>query len=240
MFNTRGNRLTYFGHSTFGVRTPSGQVALIDPWVQGNPRCPESLKKVEKLDVILVTHGHGDHTGDLLDLARQHKPAIVAIYETCLWLGSKGLENQTRPMSKGGTQKVGDFEITMVHAFHSNSILEDGKIIYAGEPAGYVVRLPGGFTFYHAGDTAVFGDMRLIGGLYKPELACLPIGDLFTMGPREAAHAIRLLGVKHVVPMHYATFPALTGTVDDLRRETRGIRGLHIHEMKPGETLGAK
>lgn len=240
MLDLRGNRLTYFGHSTFSVRTPSGQVALIDPWLRGNPRCPEPLKKMEKLDVILVTHGHGDHCGDLVELGKRHKPTIVAIYETCIWLGTQGLEDQTRPMNKGGTQKAGDFEITMVNAFHSSLILDDGKIIYAGEAAGYVVRLPGGFTLYHAGDTAVFGDMKLIGDLYKPELACLPIGDLFTMGPREAACAIRLLGVKHVVPMHYATFPPLTGTVEELRRETRDIAGLEIHEMKPGESHGAK
>jgi len=240
MLNLHGNRLTYYGHSTFSIRTASGQVALIDPWLEGNPRCPEPLKKLDRVDVILATHGHGDHIGDLLDVAQRHKPAIVAIYETCLWLGTKGLESQTRPMSKGGTQRVADFEITMVHALHSNSILDDGKIVYGGEPAGYVVKLPGNFTLYHAGDTAVFGDMKLIGALYKPDLACLPIGDLFTMGPCEAAQAIRLLGVKHVVPMHYATFPALSGTVEALRRETRGIKGLTIHEMKPGDTLGAK
>ena len=239
MLDTRGNQLTYFGHSTFSVQTPSGQRALIDPWIEGNPRCPEALKKLETLDLILVTHGHADHMGDLLTLMKEHRPQVVAIFETCLWIESKGFEG-TRPMSKGGTQKVGEFEVTMTHAFHSNAIDDDGVRIYGGEPAGYVVRLPGGFSFYHAGDTAVFGDMKLINELYKPDLACLPIGDLYTMGPREAAYAIRLLGVKHVVPMHYATFPALTGTVDDLRRETRGIKGLTIHEMKPGDTLGSE
>lgn len=238
MLDTRGNHLTYFGHSTFSVRTPSGQVAIIDPWVTGNPKCPEALKKVDKLDVIFVTHCHGDHFGDLLALAKQHRPQIVAIYETCIWLESKGFQEETRPMSKGGSQKIGDFDVTMTHAFHSNSIMDDGKAIYAGEPAGYVVRLPGGFRVYHAGDTALFGDMKLIADLYQPDLACLPIGDLFTMGPREAAHAIRLLGVKHVVPMHYATFPFLTGTVEALRRETRDVPGLEIHALQPGESLG--
>jgi len=238
MLDTRGNRLTYFGHSTFSINTPSKQVALIDPWVMTNPVCPDSLKKVPKLDAIFLTHGHSDHLGDLLALAKQHRPQIVAIYEACAWIESKGFEKETRPMSKGGSQKIGDFEVTMTHAFHSSSIEDNGLRIYAGEPAGFVIRLPGGFTMYHAGDTAVFGDMKIIGELYRPDLACLPIGDLYTMGAREAAYAIRLLGVKHVVPMHYGTFPFLTGTVDALRRETREIAGLEIHALKPGEHLG--
>ena len=238
MINTSGNRVTYLGHSTFSLTTPSGQVALIDPWVMSNPFCPDHLKKLSRLDVVFLTHGHGDHLGDLLALARQHRPQIVAIFEACLWIESKGFEKETRPMSKGGTQKVGEFEVTMTHAFHSSSIDDNGVRIYAGEPAGFVIRMPGGFTMYHAGDTALFGDMRLIGELYKPDLACLPIGDLYTMGPREAAYAIRLLGVKHVVPMHYASFPFLTGTAEALRQETRDIAGLEIHALKPGESLG--
>lgn len=238
MIDTHGNRLTYLGHSTFSLTTSSGQVALIDPWVMSNPFCPDQLKKIPRLDVIFLTHGHGDHLGDLLALAKQHRPQIVAIFEACLWIESKGFEKETRPMSKGGTQKVGDFEVTMTHAFHSSSIDDNGVRVYAGEPAGFVIRMPGGFTVYHAGDTALFGDMRLVGELYKPDLACLPIGDLYTMGPREAAHAIRLLGVKHVVPMHYASFPALTGTGEALRQETRDISGVEIHALKPGETLG--
>jgi L-ascorbate metabolism protein UlaG (beta-lactamase superfamily) len=237
MLDMMGNKLTYFGHSTFSLTTPSGQVALIDPFISGNPRCPRSLKKVPRLDVIFLSHAHGDHLGDTLALAKQHRPKIVAIYETCLWIESKGFEEETRPMGKGGTQSVGEFEVTMTHAFHSNSIDEPGKIVYAGEPAGLIIRLPGGVSIYHAGDTAVFGDMKIIGELYKPDVALLPIGDHFTMGPREAAYAIRLLGVKDVVPMHYATFPFLTGTPDALRRETSGIPGLEIHTLNPGETL---
>jgi len=140
-------------------------------------------------------------------------------------------------MGKGGTQTVGSFQVTMTHAFHSNSIEDNGVRIYGGEPVGLIIRMPGGFTVYHAGDTAVFGDMKLIGELYKPDLAMLPIGDLFTMGPREAAYAIRLLGVKHVIPMHYASFPMLTGTADQLRHESRDISGLTIHALKPGDSL---
>jgi len=237
MLDMKGNKITYFGHSAFSLTTPTGQVALIDPWVMTNPVCPEALKKVPRLDVVFLSHAHSDHLGDLLELAKQHKPQIVASFETGLWLESKGFENETNPMGKGGSQKIGAFEVTMTHAFHSNSIFEHGKALYAGEPAGLVIRMPGGFTLYHAGDTALFGDMKLIGELYKPDIALLPIGDRYTMGPREAAYAIRLLGVKHVVPMHYATFPFLTGTPDALRTETRDIAGLHIHALKPGESL---
>lgn len=237
LLDPKGNRITYFGHSTFSLTTPSGQVALIDPWVMTNPRCPAALKNVPRLDAIFLTHAHSDHLGDLLALAKQHRPKIAAIFETCLWIAGKEFEKEICPMGKGGSQKVGEFEITMTHAFHSNSIDEDGVRLYGGEPAGLVIRMPGGFTVYHAGDTALFGDMKLIGELYQPHLAMLPIGDLFTMGPREAAYAIRLLGVKHVVPMHYATFPVLTGTPEALRQETKDIAGLQIHALQPGESL---
>jgi L-ascorbate metabolism protein UlaG (beta-lactamase superfamily) len=237
MLNTHGNKITWLGHSTFKITTPSGHVVLIDPWTEGNPACPPNLRKLPRVDVILLTHAHSDHLGDLLSIAEQHRPQVVAIFETYLWLESKGVAN-VHPMGKGGTQKVGEVEVTMVNAHHSNSIADEGKLIYAGEPAGYIARFPGGFKVYHAGDTCVFGDMKLIGELYKPDLAMLPIGDIFTMGPLEAAHAIRLLGVHHVIPMHFATFPMLTGTPEALRYEASDIAGLEIHAMKPGETIG--
>lgn len=237
MLNMRGNRLTWLGHATFQITTPSGRVILIDPWVESNPMCPADLKKFDRLDTLLITHAHFDHIADAVDLANKFQPQVVAIFETCLWLESKGVKN-TSGMNKGGTQKVGEIEVTMTHAVHSCGILDGEEIIYGGEACGYVLRLPGGLTLYHSGDTAVFGDMKLIGDLYAPQLTLLPIGDHYTMGPREAALAIRLLGARHVVPMHFGTFPALTGQPERLREITEDISGLEIHTLKPGESLG--
>lgn len=235
--DTHGVKLTWLGHGTFKVETPEGKTILIDPWVEGNPACPDHLKEFSKIDVMLITHGHFDHIGDAVALAKKHKPTVVAIWELCQWLGAKGVEN-TIDMNKGGTVTVGDLKVTMVHADHSCGILEDGKVIYAGEPCGFVVQFPSGLTLYHAGDTNVFGDMKIIRELYQPELACLPIGDHYTMSPREAAYALRLLGVKGVIPMHFGTFPILTGTPKALAEQTKDIKDLEIIALKPGEILG--
>ena len=166
------------------ITTKSGNVILVDPWIQTNPMCPEPLKKLDRVDTMLVTHGHFDHIADAVDIGKKFKPQVVGIYETCVWLESKGVAN-TAPMNKGGTQRVGEIAVTMVNAVHSCGIKDGDQIIYGGEACGYVIRLPGGLTVYHAGDTCVFGDMKIIADLYAPDVALLPIGDHFTMGPRK-------------------------------------------------------
>jgi L-ascorbate metabolism protein UlaG (beta-lactamase superfamily) len=227
--------ITWLGHGTMQVRLNSGEVLLFDPWVSGNPRYPEG-HSFDRIDAILISHGHFDHIHDAVPLATKFEPKVVAIYETCAWLESKGVKN-TSAMNKGGTQEgPGGISITMTHAVHSCGILDDGHIIYGGEAAGYVVRLPDGRAFYFAGDTNVFSDMSLIRELYSPELAFLPIGDLYTMGPKEAAKAVSLLGVRHVIPMHFGTFPPLIGTPADLAGRMEGS-GSTVMELEPGKSI---
>jgi len=226
--------ITWLGHATFVLKSPGGKRILFDPWVTGNPSTPESARKVGELDLILITHGHGDHTGDAVSIGRSTGAQVVAPYEVSVWLGQKGLKNVTG-MNPGGTLNMLGLSITMVPAVHSSSIEEDGKITYLGVAAGYVVTFETGLTIYYAGDTSIFGDMRLIGEMYRPQIAFLPIGDLYTMGPEQAAKACELLGVTQVVPMHYGTFPALTGTPAKLR-ELVEPRGVKVLELKPGET----
>ena len=226
--------ITWLGHATFLLQSPGGKRILFDPWVTGNPKSPESAKKLGALDLILITHGHADHTTDAVAIGRSSGAQVVAPYEVSVWLGSKGLQNVTG-MNPGGTLRALGLSITMVPAMHSSSIEEDGRIVYLGVATGYVVTFEDGLTIYFAGDTSIFGDMRLIGEMYRPQIAFLPIGDLYTMGPEQAAKACELLGVKQVVPMHYGTFPALTGTPARLR-ELVEPRGVQVLELTPGET----
>ena len=227
-------QITWLGHGTFQFQLPSGEVILVDPWTEGNPRYPAG-HKFSRVDTILITHGHFDHIHDAVPLARKFSPQVVAIYETCHWLESKGVKN-TCPMNKGGSQKVGPFTVTMTHAIHSCGILDDGEIVYGGEAAGYVLRFADGRALYFSGDTNVFTDMQLIEQLYGPELAFLPIGDLFTMSPREAAAAVKMLKPKTVVPMHFGTFPPLTGRPDQLKELIAGT-GTEVWPLEAGKAV---
>ena len=206
----------------------------MDPWIEGNPSYPKH-HEITRADTICITHGHFDHIHDTPPLAARFSPEVVAIYETCHWLESKGVKN-TRPMNKGGSQVCGSVSITMTHAVHSCGILEDGKIIYGGEAAGYVLRFPGGRALYFAGDTNVFSDMHLVEQLYHPDLAFLPIGDLYTMSPREAAVACKLLRPAKVIPMHFGTFPALTGTPAQLADLVADL-STEVWALEPGKTV---
>jgi L-ascorbate metabolism protein UlaG (beta-lactamase superfamily) len=226
-----GVPLTWLGHASFRLDSPGGKRIYVDPWLTGNPSCPEAEQEPERVDLIAVTHGHGDHVGDTVELWRKFKPPVIALVELRAWLASQGVEADTpQNPNKGGTVDVDGVKITLTDANHSSST-EDGT--YAGEPAGIVLELEDSFTIYFAGDTNVFGDMALIRRIYEPDVAVLPIGDHFTMGPREAAVALELLGVKRCVPCHYGTFPLLSGTPEELAKLAPDVE---LITPKPGET----
>jgi L-ascorbate metabolism protein UlaG (beta-lactamase superfamily) len=232
----RDCRIRWLGHAAFEIVSPKGKVLLIDPWLT-NPKAPEgALDSIKKVDAILLTHGHFDHMGETIDIGKKHQPEIPCIFELHMYLEKRGLEN-TRPMNKGGTQTIADgIQVTMVNADHSGGISDEafpGQALYGGDPVGLVIELENGFRIYHAGDTQVFGDMKLIAELYSPELAMLPIGGHFTMGPKEAAMAVKLLEPRFVIPMHYGTFPILTGTPEELASLTSTLKA-EVLTIEPG------
>jgi L-ascorbate metabolism protein UlaG (beta-lactamase superfamily) len=224
--------LTWLGHASFRLDSPGGKRIYVDPFLNGNPKCPESEKTPERVDLIALTHGHGDHVGDTVDLWKKFQPPVVALVELRHWLGRQGVDdNAAHGPNKGGTAQVDGIKITLTDANHSSSD-EDGE--YLGEPAGLVLELEDGSKIYFAGDTNVFMSMQLIGRLYEPDVVVLPIGDHYTMGPREAALALELLGAERCVPCHYGTFPLLTGTPDELRRLAPDVE---VITPEPGETV---
>jgi L-ascorbate metabolism protein UlaG (beta-lactamase superfamily) len=237
-----GASITWYGHACVEVRTREGLVILFDPWF-GNPSSPKTADSVDQCDILLVSHGHADHIGDAQQIATRTRPFWPAVHEISLYFSSRmptGLDACVG-FNKGGTLEHRGVKMTMVHAEHSGGELRgDSDVpVYLGEPAGFVVELPGGFRFLFAGDTDVFGDMRLIRDRFAPTLAFLPIGGHYTMDPVGAALAVELLGVSDVIPIHYGTFPILSGTPDELRSELarRGLGGVRVHALRPGETL---
>lgn len=215
MNSLRGTRITWLGHATVLVQTAKGTSILIDPFIAQNPKYPQGFVLPEKIHYVLLTHGHGDHMADAPQVAREHDSTVVAIYELAAFVGEKGVD-KTIGMNLGGTVQLGEVAATMVEAKHSAGAQDESGTHYVGVAAGFVLTIADGPVLYHSGDTAVFGDMTIIRELYHPEVAMLPIGGHFTMGPREAALAVQLLGPSMVLPIHFGTFPPLTGTPDEL------------------------
>jgi L-ascorbate metabolism protein UlaG (beta-lactamase superfamily) len=223
--------LTWLGHASFRVDSPGGKRIYVDPFL-GNPKCPDSEKEPERIDVIALTHGHSDHVGETVELSKQFSPEIVANVELKGWLGRQGAPVGELPGSnKGGTVEAAGVKFTLVNAFHSSGA---DDFTYLGEAAGIVMELENGTKLYFSGDTCVFGDMQLIGRIYSPDVAILPIGGHFTMDPREAGVALELLGTKRCIPCHYGTFPILAGTPDELRQKAPSV--VEVIELQPGET----
>lgn len=235
MKDLKGTVVTWLGHATVQIRTAKGTSILIDPFIEHNPKYPKGHKLPEKIDVILATHGHGDHVADLVAVAEKHDATVVGIVELMGWAESKGVK-KTVGMNLGGSWKFQDITVSVVEAKHSSGVDGGGQIIYGGVSIGFVITVEDGPVLYHAGDTSVFLDMQLIRDLYQPQLAMLPIGDHYTMGPKAAALAAKYLGASAVLPIHYGTFPALTGTPEELSKFLEGS-GIKVEAILPGESL---
>ncbi len=231
----QGTRITWLGHATVLVQTATGTTLLIDPFIAQNPKYPKDFVLPSKIDYVLLTHGHGDHISDAVPVAAKHGATVVAIYELSAYIAGKGV-NSTLGMNVGGTAQLQDVAVTMVEAKHSAAAQDERGTHYVGVATGFVLTIAGGPVLYHSGDTTVFSDMKLIAQLYHPDVAMLPIGGFYTMGPKEAALAVEFLQPKMVLPLHFGTFPQLTGTP----KELAGLIDPHIEVLTraPGEAIG--
>ncbi|MBI5475153.1 MAG: metal-dependent hydrolase [Ignavibacteriales bacterium] len=227
--------LTWFGHSAFLIQSLSGKRILIDPWLD-NPLAPPDSIDIDNIDFILITHGHSDHIGNSVDIAQRTGAKVISIFEIYLHLKNHGVNNG-QGMNKGGALILDNLKFTMVDAKHSSGIDFESSVIAGGEAAGYIIELENGFKIYHAGDTSLFGDMEIIGDYYKPDIALLPIGGLYTMGPEEAAYACKLLKPKYIIGMHYGTFPVLTGSPESLRKLLKPELKNKVVELQPGKKV---
>ena len=228
--------LTWLGHAAFRLDTEAVTRVYVDPFLTGNPSCPDAEREPDRCDLVVLTHGHDDHVGDALTIAKRFSCPVVAQVELRGWLSTQGLDSDmAQAYNKGGTVRFDDVRITLTHANHSSSAFANDTFVYLGESCGVVLRPDDGPTIYIAGDTNVFGDMALIRRIYAPDVAVLPIGDHFTMGPEEAAVAAELVGAPRVVPSHYGTFPILSGIPDALRPLLPD--GIELLVPAPGETL---
>lgn len=235
MADLQGTVVTWLGHATVHIATAKGTSILIDPFIEQNPKFPKGHKLPEKIDLVLATHGHGDHVADLVSVAKKHGSTVVGMVELMGWAQSKGVKN-TVGMNLGGSWKHDDLTVSMVEAKHSSGISDGNQTVYGGEPVGFVITVQNGPVLYHAGDTCAFLDMQLIRDLYHPQLAMLPIGDHYTMGPKGATVAAKYLGVRSVLPIHYGTFPVLTGTPEELSQLLDGS-GIQVKTIAPGESI---
>jgi L-ascorbate metabolism protein UlaG (beta-lactamase superfamily) len=230
----KGTRITWLGHATVLVQTAKGTNLLIDPFIEHNPKYPKGFELPERIHYVLLTHGHGDHVSDAVPVAKKHKSNVVAIYELAAHMNKEGAENVTG-MNIGGTAQLDDVAVTMVEAKHSAGVESKNGTQYAGVATGFVLTITDGPVLYHSGDTTVFSDMKLIRDLYHPEIAMLPIGGFYTMGPREAALAAQFLAPKAILPIHFGTFPPLTGTPDELDALLKG--SIEVIRLAPGESM---
>lgn len=228
---------TYCGHSAVLIKAGE-KVIAIDPWLDGNPLCPTNLKNPARLDIIVLSHGHSDHAGDVTRLAKKFSSKIIATWELATLFSDEGIPSeQLVPMNKGGTLEIDGLKISLTNAFHSSSFDSPKRgTIYAGEACGVVLN-DGTNCLYHAGDTALFSDMALIKEQHHPTIAFLPIGDRFTMGPAEAAKAAKLIGAKKNIPIHFGTFSLLTGTAEEFESACKASNVI-ARTMKPGEEIG--